>query len=438
MTALGQAARAISRIAARMHAKSAKLFGLFYDVPWCVPAWGWREFAATARALATGTVVRGREIDRFALAVSKYLRMEFALPVNRGRTAIEVALRALDIGTDDEVILPSYVCPSVLDAVLSTGARPVFADVGDTLNITPDSVAAVMTASTRCVIVAHLFGRAAAVEDIERLVRSRGVRLIDDAAQALGARCGGRLVGSFGDFGIVSCGPGKPLAGAAGGMLVTRDRALFERAAAIHLDREPAGVVARRTIQFWLWRRARRYTLPLRAILDLLRGPLVEAPHMRAALSNLDAAIAHAQLRALERHAAERRRNAVLLARELAWCGGTDVTDLSSASVAVKLVHVLPPTGITAAQCVVTLARQGIEAQGGYTPLHRSPEDRSRLRNTSALWQRVLTVPLETRPRARRRARAPLGLSMLTHVRPSEAPDVPPPELVTARSDPRC
>jgi dTDP-4-amino-4,6-dideoxygalactose transaminase len=377
-------------------AKLRGFFGFFYSVPWCVPAWGWNEFVATARALLTGTIVQGPAAERFGTRVREYLGMRFALPVNRGRTAIELGLRAMGVGPRDDVLMPSFVCRSVIDAVLSTGATPVFADIDETLNVTASSVEAALTPKTRCVIVAHLFGRPAAIDEIEELLTAKGVALMDDAAQALGARRGGRLLGTFGACGIVSCGPGKPLAGAAGGLLLTNDRRLYERAACIQPYLEMPRDVGRRAIQFWLVRRFRRYILPFSILIERVKGRGADAPHVNAALSNLDAAIALAQFDALDLNAAVRRQNARTLLDVLSMLPGRLITDFSPDGMVVKFVHLMPQSGPTVEEAIGTLARHGIEAQGGYSPLHIGRADDSRLPKTAALWRRVLCVPVET------------------------------------------
>ena len=381
-----------------MIAKLRGFFRYFYSVPWCVPAWGWREFAATTKAFATGTVVRGPFAGLFGAAVRDYLGMEFALPVNRGRTAIELALRAMGIREGDDVVLPSFLCRSVLDAVVNTGANPVFADIDGTLNVTAASVEAALTPGTKCVIVAHLFGTTAPIDEIERLLAPIGIPIIDDAAQALGASRAGRLVGSFGACGIVSCGPGKPLAGAAGGLLVTNDRRLYERAVALRVETEAPGKVGDRTLQFWIWRRLRRYTLPFGVLLERIRGVRSEPVHVSAGLSNLDGAIALAQFESLDDHAAERRRHASILLARLSTLPAIQIVDSSSAEMPVKLVYVLPESGPSVEKVIDVLSNYRIEAQGGYAPLHRSYSDDSHFPNTCALWNRVLCVPLETRP----------------------------------------
>ena len=315
----------------------------FYDVPWCAPAWGWSEFAVTARALGTASVVQGRSIERFASATRAHLGKQYACRSIVVGTAIELGLRAMGIGSGDDVVIPSYVCRSVLDAVLQarrkSGVSPTLRK-RSTCRAGPSRRA--LTPRTKCVIVVHLFGAPAPIDEIEALLAPRGIAVMDDAAQALGARVGARQVGSFGACGIVSCGPGKPLAGAAGGLLVTDDRELYERAAALQLGPETASLAAARAVRFWVWRRFRKYTALLDLVSERLFGPRPEEVHTNCSLSNIDAGIALSQLQRLEQHAAERRSHAESMMQRLQTLPGEMITDLSPSGMAVKLIYILP------------------------------------------------------------------------------------------------
>jgi dTDP-4-amino-4,6-dideoxygalactose transaminase len=374
-----------------------KLLSHVYIVPWCVPPWGWREFSVTCGAWLGNRPVHGLHSAKAAAAVKDYLGKKHVLAVNRGGSAIELALRALGLGTADEVVLPSYLCRSVLDAVHRAGARPVFADIGPDLNVTAQTVLEAITGRTRCVIVPHLFGKAAPIDEIETRLRGSGIAIIDDAAQALGARCSGRLLGTFGACGIIGCGPAKPLAGPAGGLLVTDNEGLFARAAAIALATEPSGQVRDRALAFWTWRRWRRYTLPVQLVMERILGPAEEPPHRTAALSNLDAGLMVSQLAALERNAAVRRRNAARLAALIDGVLGTCIPNWSPADVATRLVLVLPEKGPTAKEAIQRFARAGVECQDGYAPLHLevAPQKR-RLPQTERLFSWILWVPVES------------------------------------------
>ncbi len=155
-----------------------------YSVPWCVPQWGWRELGAS---LAGAVSRSNRDATALGPTVAAALGKRYAISTARGRVAIELGLRAVGIAPDDDVVLPSYVCKSVLLAVQQSGGRPVFADVGPSLNVTLEDVERALTPRTRAVIVPHLFGMPAPVDAIASTLLARGIALIDDAAQALGA-----------------------------------------------------------------------------------------------------------------------------------------------------------------------------------------------------------------------------------------------------------
>jgi len=379
-----------------VRSQARKLCSKFYAVPWCVPPWGWAEFACTAHCLLTHRIADGPHPIQLAEAVGRYLGMSYALPVNRGRTAIELSLRALQVENAD-IVLPSYLCHSVLDAVIRAGARPVFADMGSDLNVTAETVKAALTANTMCVIVAHLFGKAAPIEDIEAMLKGTGIALIDDAAQSFGARLSGRLVGTFGSCGIISCGPGKTLAGPAAGLLVTNHRELYERAASVSLGRESATTVGQRVLSFWMWRRLRRYTLRLLLLLEWIWGYKKDRPHTASTMSNLEAGIAIRQFHALHQNILSRHRNARILLKGLGTLASYSITDLSEAGTLLKLVLVLPPDGPSAGEVMNLLTLAGIECQRGYTPLHlKMSGTRIRLPVTEALWQRIVCIPVDS------------------------------------------
>jgi aminotransferase len=303
----------------------------------------------------------------------------------------------MGIGPGDDVVLPAYVCGTLLDGVLAAGAHPVFMDVAPDLNPTAETTAAAITPRTRCVIVPHLFGRAAPVDEIEAMLAGRGIRLMDDAAQSFGARRNGRMIGSFGDVGIVAIGAGKSLAGPAGGVLVTNDPEVHARAKALadSLPVESYGSVARRLTEYWLWRRWRRFTFAIMVVWERLARP-VAAPHVAARMANVDAAIGLAQLRRLEANAARRRSNADALARALGDAARWSITDRSADGTQVKFTLVVPPEGPTATEVMIALARAGIETQRGYAPCVPPDGERTALPETDAIWQRVVCLPTET------------------------------------------
>ncbi len=367
-----------------------------FRVPWCVPSWGWAEWRATVSCVLRGRVVRGPAIERFEEACRERVGTRYTLAVNRGRTAIELALHGLGITTEDEVILPSYVCSSVLEAVQRVGATPCFADVDEHLQLTVSSISAVLGESTRCVIVPHLYGRIAPIDQIETLLAARGIPLIDDAAQALGMQCGGRPVGTFGQCGILSVGPGKSLAGTGCGVLITDDDTVYRRATTVSLEWESSTTVLRRVMAFWIWRRFRRITLPFKMVLgrflDLSEG---RPGDCSARLSNLEASIAEIQLRCLPATAARRRQHCERLVEGLG-APGVILDTWTNGSQPLKVVLVLPEDGPTVASLVAKYAARGVECQAGYRPCHDLAGADADVPRTDGVWRRVLCLPIDT------------------------------------------
>ncbi|MEN9574413.1 MAG: hypothetical protein RL514_2268 [Verrucomicrobiota bacterium] len=188
--------------------------------------------AAFARVLASGQFILGPEVVGFERQCAEYLGVRHALGVSSGTDAILLTLMALGIGPGDEVICPSFTFFATAGCVARTGAKPVFCDVrADTFNLDVADAARRITPRTKAILPVHLYGQAAEMEAVDALARQHGIRVIEDAAQALGATQGGKCVGGFGDFGAFSFFPTKNL-GAFGdaGLLTTNDDALAERA----------------------------------------------------------------------------------------------------------------------------------------------------------------------------------------------------------------
>ena len=354
--------------------------------------------APCVNAAHCGRAITGPNPTRFAAAIARELGVAFALPFNRGRTAIGVALRALEIEPGSEVVVPAYVCQTAVDGIRFAGMSPVFADIADDLHVTVQSVAAVTTAATRCILVPHLFGGTAPIVELEAFARSRKIALIDDAAQSFGARIGDQLVGSFGDCGIVSVGPGKSLAGPAGAVLVTNDQQLFRRALdlSMSLPKEAAVTVIRRIGSYWIWRRFRRYTGAAHQLWERL--PTRPRAHVHARMANADASLGLAQLRSWRSNARTRRANVTALLAALGPFADYAVGTMADEAMYLKLVLLLPPNGPTVSAFVGALAAVGVEAQGGYRPCNLGDGAGVPLARTEALWERVVCLPTETTP----------------------------------------
>ncbi|MBF0326111.1 MAG: DegT/DnrJ/EryC1/StrS family aminotransferase [Alphaproteobacteria bacterium] len=187
--------------------------------------------SAIDRVLATQHFILGPEVEACEREIADYCRVGHAVGVSSGTDALLVALMALGVGPGDEVVTTSYSFFATAGVVARLGARPVFVDIDPaTFNIDPQAIEQVLTDRTRAIIPVHLYGRCAAMDKIGEIAAARGIPVIEDAAQAIGASIGGRMAGSFGAMGCFSFFPSKNLgAFGDGGMVVTDDSDLAER-----------------------------------------------------------------------------------------------------------------------------------------------------------------------------------------------------------------
>jgi dTDP-4-amino-4,6-dideoxygalactose transaminase len=165
--------------------------------------------------------------------VAGYCRSASAVAVSSGTDAILCSLMTLGVGPGDEVILPTFTFFATAGCVWRVGAKPVFVDIEpDTFNIAPAKIEAAVTEKTKAIIPVHLYGQMADMEAIMGIADSRGIYVIEDAAQAIGACQGGRMAGAVGTVGCLSFYPTKNLGGIGdGGMILTDDAELAERLA---------------------------------------------------------------------------------------------------------------------------------------------------------------------------------------------------------------
>lgn len=281
------------------------LFGQFYRVPYCVPAWGWAEHWAILKCFVTGRVIEGPHKEKLYALVREMTGVKYVFGFNSGQEAIQAALMAGGIGKGDHVIMPSYCCETVAKAILDTGATPLFCDIADDLNPDVDHVLRLLNPSVKAIIFPHLFGNPGRIDLLEKGLEEKGVRsqilLIDDAAQSFGAKLHGKHLGTFGDAGIISFGPGKTMTASGGGLLISSSTKIAKQIVAVETSSPSLEKKLWRLIYWIVFRRWRRYTLPFYRLLwrFLDSGDSGEQDVKR--LSNVDAAIAIAQV---QRHEA--------------------------------------------------------------------------------------------------------------------------------------
>lgn len=169
---------------------------------------------------------KGRELERI---FRNFFGFKNAFSFNSGRSSLIAILKAMEIGRGDEVILQAFTCNAAVNPILHAGAKPVFADIDDTLNISVEEVKKKITAKTKAIMVQHTFGYPAEVIEIKKICLDRGIYLIEDCAHALGAKFKGSYCGSFGDASFFSFGRDKIISSVYGGMVVANNEDLIEK-----------------------------------------------------------------------------------------------------------------------------------------------------------------------------------------------------------------
>ena len=250
--------------------------------------------ASVRRVLESGRYILDREVERFEREFARYLGVPHVVGTSSATAALELALRVLDVGSGHEVVVPALTAPATAMAVVAVGARPVFADIDPTTyTMAPAALERALSRRTRAVIPVHLYGQCADMAAIGRRAATAGVPVIEDAAQAHGARYRGRPAGSIGRLACFSFYPTKNL-GAYGdaGAVATRDGALAARL-----------------------RRLRTY--------GQSGAFAFGEPGLNARLDELQAAILRVKLRRLERGNVRRRAHAARYRRGIRVAGIT-------------------------------------------------------------------------------------------------------------------
>ena len=202
---------------------------------WRIPLfkiyWDKDDVDAVTKALQRGMEwAIGPEIAQFEQGLADYLKVKYCLTFNSGTSALHAAMSAYGIGPGDEVIVPSFTFIATANAPLFTGARPVFADIEEqTCGLYPADVERKITPRTKAIIPVHVAGSPCRVEEIKDIARRHNLLVIEDAAEALGAKIGGKKAGSFGDAGILSFCQNKTMTTGEGGGVVTDSEKIYEK-----------------------------------------------------------------------------------------------------------------------------------------------------------------------------------------------------------------
>jgi len=299
--------------------------------------------------LTTGWISSlGKYVTAFEQSFAHFCGRSYGVATSNGTTALHLALAALKVGPGDEVIVPSLTFVATGNAVVYTGARPVLVDCDPyTWTLDPQAVAAAVTPRTRAIIPVHLYGHPADMDPILALARERGIAVIEDAAEAHGARYKGRMAGALGTVGCFSFYGNKVITTGEGGMVVADDEELVQRMAWL---RDHAMSKERR---YWHTEVGFNYRL-----------------------TNIQAAIGLGQLERIDEILAQKRRVARLYSERLAEVEGLTLPPTAPWAENVYWMYsvlIQDSFGLSRDEVMAGLRRQGVDSRPFFHPLHTLP-----------------------------------------------------------------
>jgi len=191
-------------------------------IPHNKPTIGEEEMKAIADTLYNLELTVGTKVEEFERDFAKYIGIK-AVATSSGTSALHLALIAIGVSKNDEVIIPSYTCIAVALPILYQQAKPILTDVNDDYNISVEDVKEKITKRTKAVIVPHMFGYPADLKELKEICEEKGIYLVEDCAQAIGAIYQGKKVGTIGDISIFSFYATKMMTTIQGGMVCTNN-----------------------------------------------------------------------------------------------------------------------------------------------------------------------------------------------------------------------
>lgn len=361
-------------------------------LPFAVPDIGDEEIAEVVDSLRSGWITTGPKTRRFESDFAEFLGAPLAaIAVNSATAGLHLALEAIGIGPGDEVITTTHTFTATAEVIRYLGADPVFVDIDPgTLTISPRLIEAAVSARTKAVIPVHYAGRACAMQEIIEIAQSRGLRVIEDAAHALPATCGGELVGGLSsDATVFSFYATKTVATGEGGMIVTRNQDIADRTRVMRLHG-----INRDAFDRYVSNRPSWYYE-------------VVAPGFKYNMTDLAASLGIHQLQKAWRFQHRRqeiaeRYNDELKGLPLDVPPGAEVGDVHAWHL--YAIRLRPEASVDRASFIQAMADRGVGCSVHYIPLHLQPywRDTYQLRpeefpSAQAFYEGAVSLPIYTR-----------------------------------------
>lgn len=362
-------------------------------LPFALPEIGDEEIAEVVDTLKSGWITTGPKARRFETEFSAFLGEPglHSIAVNSATAGLHLALEAVGMGPGDEVITTTHTFTATAEVVRYLGADVKLVDIDPaTLNIDPSQVEAAITPRTKAILPVHYGGLAADMPALLAIARRHGLRVIEDAAHALPSTSGGRLVGTLdSDATVFSFYANKTITTGEGGMLVTRDDALAQRARVMRLHGMSRDAFDRFTAKVPSW----YYE--------------IVAPGFKYNLTDIAAALGLHQLK--KAHAFQQRRAAIAARYHEAFAGLPLIPAPLAPAGELHAWHLypirlLPGAGLGRDEAIERLFAQGIGCSVHYIPLHLQPYWRDRYALQAAqfphsqhAYEQMLSLPIYTR-----------------------------------------
>ena len=338
-------------------------------IPINVPLVGKEEIEAITSVLKEGTLTTttklgGRNVQEFEKLVSQFTKSKYVVAVNSGTSALQSALLALDIKKDDEILIPSFSFVATANAVISTGAKPVFVDIlKENYTMDPDDLRKKISKKSKVVIPVHLYGNVAHIDQITEIAKKNRMQGLEDAAQSLGSSLRGKHTGTFSELGCFSLYPAKVMTSGEGGLVTTNNKKLHEKLLMIRNH-------------------------------GMVHGYDTRIFGLNLRLSEISAAIAKIQIKKLPKFLSQRKKNAKILSDLISDLSITIPKERKNEKVNWYLYTIaLKKRNYVMSQ----LNKKGINAIAYYTiPIHKTPfyQTNVKLLNTSWAASSVLSIPI--------------------------------------------
>lgn len=337
-------------------------------------------------ALVSGAIKRGMfwatgpNIEEFEKKISAHVGTKYCVTLNSGTSALHAALIAYGIGEGDEVIVPSFTFIATANAPLFVGAKPIFADIEEkTYGLDPEDVKRKITKKTKAIIPVHYGGCPCLIRELREIADDKGILLIEDAAEAFGARIGNKKVGTFGDAGVLSFCANKIITTGEGGAIVTDSREIHEKSKLIrsHGRLETADYFTSAEYMDY-----------------------VELGY-NFRMSNITAALGISQLKKIDKIIGMRRKNVKYLTKKLAEVGEVEPPLQPKDYFHVYQMYTIKLRSGDRDSLSKYLAEKGVTTKVFFHPVHLTKFYRNKfgyrdgeLPSTEDLSKRVLTLPM--------------------------------------------